>query len=124
MKVIDIITNSNPYELSFVGKQVAKTQKTANNLPSLTTWTPEDKLFQLYTDRNLNKKNCISDPASCTGFAGGKRLDDYVQSTKALPYVNLDGNTFYPDGYVGSYFIQPNFDISKPYPLIPDANRV
>ncbi len=121
---INVVANSNPYEVTKVAKQVAMTKKTADNLPKMVNWTPEDKLFQAYTDRNLNQKNCIQDPASCTGFAGGSRLDDFVQATKTIPYVNLDGNTFYPDSYVGSYFIPPNFDINKPYPFMPDANRV
>jgi hypothetical protein len=121
---IDIVANSNPYEISKVAKQVATTKKTSDNLPKMVDWTPEDKLFQAYTDRNLNQKNCFLDPASCTGFAGGRRLDDFVQPTKTVPYVNLDGNTFYPDSYVGSYFYPVNFDINKPYPFMPDKNRV
>lgn len=121
---INMVANSNPYEVSKVAKQVAMTKKTSNNLPKMVNWTPEDKLFQAYTDHNLNQKNCILDPASCTGFAGGRRLDDFVQATKTVQYVNLDGNMFYPDSYVGSYFIPPNFDINKPYPFMPYANRV
>ena len=89
-------------------------------------WTPENYLFQAYTDRNLNEKNCIKDPASCTGFAGGRRLDDFVQSTKTVPFTNLDNNYFFTDGYTG-YYYNDNFNglnIMKPYPFIPDANRV
>lgn len=122
---IDIVSNSNPYELSQVAKQVAKTKQTSDNLPPLTKWTDENKLFQGYIDRAINDKNCLTDPASCTGFSGGARLPDgFVQSTKALPNVNLDNNTFYPDSYLGSYFTTPNFDIVKPYPWIPNSNRV
>lgn len=123
---IQVLANSNPYELSKVAKQVAKTKKTADNLPALTQWTPEDYLFQAYTDRTINKRNCVKDPASCTyGTSGGSRLNDsFVQSTKAVSNVNLDGNYYYPDSYVGSYFTQPNFDINKPYPFIPNGNRV
>jgi hypothetical protein len=121
---INVVANSNPYELSKVPKQAAVKKSTCDNLPNLTNWTPEDKLFQAYTNRNLNQKNCILDPASCIGFAGGRRLDDFVQTTKAVPNVNLDGNYYYPDSYVGSYFIDPNFDINKPYSFMPDVNRV
>ena len=121
---IDVVANSNPFEISNVAKQVATTNKTTDNLPKMVNWTPEDKLFQAYTDRNLNQKNCILDPAGCTEFAGGRRLDDFVQSTKTVPYVNLDGNTFYPDSYLGSYWYPVNFDINKPYPFIPNADRV
>lgn len=123
---IDIVANSNPYELSEVAKQVAKTKKTTDNLPALTQWTPENYLFQAYTDRSINNRDCIKDPASCTyGTFGGARLNDaFVQPTKAVPNVNLDGNYYYPDSYVGTYFTQPNFDIVKPYPFVPDANKV
>lgn len=122
---IDVLANSNPYELTRVAKQVSDTQKTANNLPPMTNWNPQDYLFQAYMNRAINDKNCRLDPASCTGFSGGARLPDgFNQSTKAVPYVNLDGNYFYPDSYVGSYWIEPNFDINKPYPWIPNGNRV
>jgi len=123
---IQVLENSNPYELSKGAKQVAKTKKTTENLPPLTQWTPEDYLFQAYTDRAINKRDCIKDPASCTyGTSGGSRLNDgFVQSTKAVSYVKLDGNYYYPDSYVGSYYIQPNFDINKPYPFIPNGNKV
>jgi hypothetical protein len=123
---ISVVVNSNPYELSKVAKQVAKTKYTTDNLPALTQWTPENYLFQAYTDRAINYKNCLKDPASCTyGTFGGARLNDgFVQSTKSVSNVNLDGNYFYPDSYVGSYFTQPNFDINKPYPFIPNGNRV
>lgn len=121
---IQILANSNPYELAKVAKQVSTQKSTTDNLPRMTNWTPEDYLFQAYTDRTINKKDCLNDPASCIGFAGGRRLDDFVQSTKTVPYVNLDGNTFYPDSYLGSYWYPVNFDINKPYPFIPKANRV
>lgn len=122
---IDVVANSNPYELAKVAKQVANSKKTADNLPPMTNWTPQDYLFQGYIDRAINDKNCILDPGSCTGFAGGARLPDgFVQSTKAVSNVNLDGNYFYPDSYVGSYWTEPNFDINKPYPYIPNANKV
>jgi len=122
---IDIVSNSNPYELSFVGKQIDQTNKTIDNLPALTNWTSEDNLFQLYTDKAINERDCARNPASCGNGAGGSRLNDaFVQSTKSIPFVNLNGNYFYPDSYIGSYFIEPNFDISKPYPWIPNNNRV
>jgi hypothetical protein len=124
---IDVISNSNPYELSKVAKQVAKTKKTADNLPALTNWTPQDYLFQAYTDRAINDRDCIKNPASCGSGAGGSRLNDaFVQSTKAVPYVNLDGNYFYPDSYTGHYF-NDNFNglnIMKPYPVILDKDKV
>jgi hypothetical protein len=124
---IDLVANSNPYELAKVAKQVAKTKQTSDNLPPLTKWTDENKLFQLYTEKAINDKKCLLDPASCTGFSGGARLSDgFVQSTKSVPYVNLDGNYYYTDSYLGSYY-NDNFNglnIMKPYPFIPDSNKV
>jgi hypothetical protein len=121
---IGVVANSNPYELSKVAQQVAIKKSTSDNLPKLTNWTPEDYLFQAYTDRAINNKDCINDPASCTGFYGTRLANGFVQSTKTVPYVNLDGNTFYPDSYVGSYWYPVNFDINKPYPFMPNKNRV
>ena len=123
---IDIVTNSNPYELASVGKIVATTKETSDNLPMMVDWTPENKLFQMYTDKAINNRDCIRDPASCAlGSAGGSRLNDsFVQSTKAVPYVNLDNNYYYPDSYLGNYWIEPSFDISKPYPVILKKDKV
>lgn len=47
-------------------------------------------------------------------------------------YVNLktgklfhpNNTIYYPDSYVGSYYINPNPDIMKPLPIIPPSNRV
>lgn len=114
---------ANPYELSNVAKQIAVTKETADNLPAMTQWSPRDYLYQGYLDNLLYNKDCIKDPASCGGGAGGFRLgEDYVQATKAKPFVSLDGNTFYTDSYTGSYFIEPNFDIMRPIPYMPDSN--
>lgn len=114
----------NPYELSKIAKQVAVKKSTSDNLPPMTQWNPQDYLFQSYMDKALYDINCVKDPASCSGFAGGHRLSDgFVQSTKSVPSVNIDGNTFYTDSYVGSYFIEPNFDINKPYPVMLKQNE-
>jgi len=93
------------------------------NSQKITEMTPRDYLYQSTYDNLLNNKDCNKDPASCGGGAGGFRLgEDFIQPTKAKPFVNLDGNLFYPDSYVGSYFIEPNFDIVKPYPVMPNSN--
>lgn len=115
----------NPYELAKIAKQVAVKKTTADNLPAMTKWKPDDYLFQAYTDRALYDVECSKDLAACGNGAGGYRLNSgFVQSTKAVNDVNIDGNIFYPDSYVGSYFITPSFDINKPYPVIFDNNRV
>lgn len=115
----------NPYELANVAKQVATTEKTANNLPPMTQWKPLDYLYQGYYDNLLYNKNCIKSPASCGNNSGGFRLgEDFNEPTKALPYVQIDNNILYPDSYTGTYFIEPNFDIMKPFPVILDKDRV
>lgn len=64
---------------------------------------------------------CRNDPASCGNGSGGYRLEDgFVDATTAKPYVSLQGNIYYPDSYVGSYFINPIPDIMKPYPIVLD----
>ena len=120
---ISTLANSNPYELGFVAKQIATTQKTANNLPALTEWEPIDYMYQSAYDNLLYNKDCIKDPASCGAGSGGYRLgEDYVQATKAKPFVSIDGNTFYGDSYLGSYFIEPDFNIMRPIPFMPSNN--
>ena len=113
----------NPYELAFVAKQVAKTEETANNLPAITEWTPQDYLFQAYYDNLLYNKDFIKDPANAGGGAGGFRLgEDFNQPSKAKTFVSIDGKLLYPNDYVGSLWLEPNFDISKPYPFMPTSN--
>ena len=94
-----------------------------NNFPELTVSKPRDQLYQSYYDNLLYNKDCNKDPASCGGGAGGSRLgEDFNKSTNTVPYVNISGNNFYPDSYVGSYFMEPNFDIMRPIPWMPDSN--
>lgn len=123
---LDVVANSNPYELANVAlNSVVKTEQTKNNLPRLTKWTPEDILFQSYLNDAIYNKDCIKDPASCTGFSGGARLPDgFVQSTKSVNSVNIDGTEYYPDSYTGSYY-NDNFNglnIMKPYPYMSSSN--
>jgi hypothetical protein len=116
----------NPYELANVAKKVATKKDTVDNLPPLTQWKPVDYLYQGYYNNLLYNKNCLQNPASCAlGSAGGFRLgEDFNEPTKAHPYVQIDGNAFYPDSYVGSYWTEPNFDISRPIPIMLDKDRV
>jgi hypothetical protein len=68
-------------------------------------------------------KKCKKDPASCGGGEGGYRLETGFIDASSLPaYEQIDGNTVYPDSYVGSYWVNPIPDISEPYPVI--VNRV
>lgn len=115
----------NPYELANVAKQVAVKKSTADNLPVMTRWQPIDYLYQDMYNNLLYNKDCIKSPSSCGGGSGGFRLgEDFNEPTKTVPFVNIDGNSFYTDSYVGSYFIEPSFDGNKPYPFIPEQNRV
>ena len=122
---LDVLANSNPYEIASVALQSVKTEKTKNNLPILTKWTPEDILFQSYLNNAMYNKDCIRDGGSCGAGAGGYRLPDgFVQSTKSVNSVNIDGTAFFPDSYVGSYY-NDNFNglnIMKPYAYMPSSN--
>jgi hypothetical protein len=68
--------------------------------------------------QNCGEK-CYTNPASCGNGAGGYRLgSDFVQPSTSKPFVTLQGNVYYPDQYVGEYWLQPQPDIMKPLPVI------
>lgn len=121
---LDVLANSNPYELASVALQSVKTEQTKNNLPRLTDMRPIDYLYQAQYDNLLYNKDCIKDPASCgLGSSGGIRLgEDYVAATRAKPIVNIDGTAFYGDSYLGNFFIEPDFNIMRPIPYMPSSN--
>ena len=70
--------------------------------------------------------NTYIDLASLGNWAGGYRLGgDWNDATRGPEPVNIGNNvTFYPDSYVGSYFINPKPDISYPYAVIPPSRTV
>jgi hypothetical protein len=64
-------------------------------------------------------ENCYVNPAACGNGHGGYRLgSNFVEPTTAKPFVSLQGNVYYPDEYVGSYWTQPVPDIMKPLPVV------
>jgi hypothetical protein len=75
--------------------------------------------------RSKESSNFI-DLASLGDGAGGYRLGtDWNNATTAPMSVNVtDSLVYYPDSYVGSYFINPRPDIMKPYPVIPPSRTV
>lgn len=126
---VDLKDNNLNYQLVLPKKNGNKKLLNLNELKSneqqesIKEFKPRDYLYQIYYDKLLYEKDCVKDPASCGGGSGGFRLgEDFIQSTKTKSYISIDGNIYYPDSYTGSYFIEPNFDISKPYPYIPDSN--
>lgn len=95
-----------------------------NDNPNFFDNTDKNKLNKELYYNLLHNKNCVSNPASCGSGSGGSRLGEgFIQPTDAKPFVSLDGNLFYPDSYVGSYWTQPNFDIMQPYPIILENNK-
>ena len=79
-----------------------------------------------YNSCNPNKETCGSGAYPRGNGSGGSRLgEDFIEpTTKGNQFVNLNnGNLFLPDSYVGSYFIEPDYDIVKPYPYIPESNK-
>lgn len=121
---LDIVANSNPYELANVAKQVAKKESTANNLPRLTDMRPIDYLYQDIYNRGLYDVDCIKDPSACGGGAGSQdRLNSgFIQPTRAKSVVDIDGTAYYPDSYLGSMWYPPDFDISRPLQIMPKSN--
>jgi hypothetical protein len=122
---LDVLANSNPYELSNVAKQVAKKQSTADNLPRLTEkMRPIDYLYQDIYNRGLYDVDCIKDPSACGAGAGSQdRLNSgFIQPTRAKSVVDIDGTAFFPDSYLASMWYPPNFDISRPLQFMPKSN--
>lgn len=75
--------------------------------------------------RSKETSNFI-DLASLGTWHGGSRLGtNWNNATTALMSVDVnDTLTYYPDSYLGSYFVNPKFDIMKPYPVIPPSRTV
>jgi hypothetical protein len=64
-------------------------------------------------------ENCYVNPAACGNGHGGYRLgSNFVEPTTSKPFVSLQGNVYYPDEYVGQFWLQPKPDIMKPLPVI------
>jgi hypothetical protein len=66
------------------------------------------------------------DLASLSNWHGGSRLGtDWNDATKGPAPVNIGNSvTYYPDSYLGSYFINPKPDIVYPYAVIPPSRTV
>ncbi len=78
----------------------------------------ENKNYGPYLQQNCGE-NCYTNPQACGNGAGGYRLgSDFVEPSTAKPFITLQGNTYYPDQYNGSYWIAPKPDIMKPLPVI------
>lgn len=88
-----------------------------------------DKLQKYIDDPKANNpsqsscgENCYVNPAACGNGHGGYRLGSgFVESSTAKPFVSIQGNVYYPDEYVGQYWIQPVPDIMKPLPVVADG---
>lgn len=124
---LDVLANSNPYELANVAlKSVVKTEQTKNNMPRLTEkMRPIDYLYQSSYDNLLYNKDCIKDVGACGSNSGGARLgEDFNKPTNAKSVVDIDGTAFYGDSYLGSYrnFNFDGLDIMRPIPYIPSSN--
>jgi hypothetical protein len=103
--VKNILPSSNPNIYNKVVNQL-NNQNSLKELPVMTKWTSRDYLFQDYMDNALNNNNCLKNSVECSNLSSDRRLlDGFNQSTKAITDININENTFYPDSYVGNYFI-------------------
>jgi hypothetical protein len=74
-----------------------------------------------YLQTNCGEK-CLTNPAACGNGEGGYRLgSDFVKPSTVKPFVSLQGNVYYPDQYVGQYWLQPTPDIMEPLPVVADG---
>jgi len=75
--------------------------------------------------RSKETSNFIDLSSLGTGHGGFRLATNWNNATTAPMAVNVNNSlTYYPDSYVGSYFINPKFDIMKPYPIIPPSRTV
>jgi hypothetical protein len=84
--------------------------------------------------RSGNCQNCPKnepestyiDLASFGNWHGGSRLGtDWNEPSNAPAPINLNNSiTYYPDSYLGSYFLNPKPDIQNPYAVIPPSRTV
>jgi len=98
-----------------------------NNMKVMNGMNNMNNLNNSCNSESKYESNCIDkcrdNPSSCGGGAGGYRLETgFIEGTTSPEKIIVDGNTVYPDSYVGSYFINPKPDIAEPYPII--INRV
>lgn len=114
----------NPNLFEKIGKQIATCEETSDNLPTMVEYQPVDYLYQAYHNNASYNLDCRKDPSACgNGFGSADRLTTgFVEPTRAKTKVNIDGNIFYPDSYVGSYWHPLNFDINRPIQFMPTTN--
>jgi hypothetical protein len=112
---LDITLTTNEAEKEAYNKLVNKVYK--DKMDRLKKYIDNPKSNE-FMQRNCGE-NCYVNPASCGNGHGGYRLgSDFVEASEAKPFVSLQGSVYYPDEYVGSYWIQPVPDINKPLPVI------
>ena len=87
---------------------------------------PRSNKFDNQLDNQLSNQSTYIDLASFGDWEGGSRLGtNWNNATNGPSPVNITEDlVFYPDSYVGSYFINPNPDIAYPYAVIPPSRTV
>ena len=77
-------------------------------------------------NQNNNTENTYIDLASFGNWQGGYRLGtNWNDATKGPGPIDVtESLVYYPDSYVGSYFINPKPDIAYPYAVIPPSRTV
>lgn len=78
------------------------------------------------TDKPKTPKSTYIDLASFGNWEGGYRLGtNWNNSTTGPSPIDVtESLVYYPDSYVGSYFINPKPDIAYPYAVIPPSRTV
>jgi hypothetical protein len=74
----------------------------------------------------VNGQSTYIDLASFGNWEGGSRLGTNWNNatTGPSPIDVTESLVYYPDSYVGSYFINPKPDIAYPYAVIPPSRTV
>ncbi len=103
-------------DLSYSNSLNKKAQKLKQYLDNT-----ENNSNNAYLQQNCGE-NCYTNPQACGNGPGGYRLgSDFVEPSKAKPFVALQGNLYLPDQYVGQYWLPPKPDIMKPLPVVADG---
>jgi hypothetical protein len=78
------------------------------------------------SNNQSNNQSTYVDLASFGNWEGGSRLGtNWNNATTGPSPIDVTNSlVYYPDSYVGSYFINPKPDIAYPYAVIPPSRTV
>ena len=127
-RITDTLPNRGGFYLSQNQKPLIVKNSDYNQVPNglLNDNGKNEILNNDYETIKTTSNNCIIDNPSCGNGDGGYRLNGDIVN----PLLNsnspemVNGSLFYPNSYVPSLFIEPEFNINHEYPYMPLSNVV